>query len=348
MTGTFFLIGSAGTGTLEIHSGTLTSSDNFNLAAYRGSTGTVVLSGGLLDSHNNLYIGLGDTSLGTSGETTAEMTVLGTAALNVRSTLFLGTIAGVKGTLNLVGSQGKVKTQNITLGADGTFNFLADNSGVPTINVTGTAMLNAGTLKMGVYGGAAFFHSTDEQMLLSANALQNKIFDESSIWNIRVENNQLLAKLSHDGNVLRQGETYEKVASTSSIAFDPVESGWIVLEGFKGNAQLSLTLNETDGLEDFVYWMNELYAANSSDGDFAVTMADGKLFFQLSLDHEENVFAWDFSDYNAANQTHFAVTGIRTAQVPEPTTGVLLLSAGLFFCILSFRYRGKRKNDKIF
>ncbi|MDO4585280.1 MAG: prolyl oligopeptidase family serine peptidase [Planctomycetia bacterium] len=336
LTGEYLLVGSRGEGFVHLSSGQITAKSNFNIGVYRGGKGDVLVTGGTLAAVD-MNIGLGET---TGAESlppgTGILTLMGNSTLKLSGKLNVGNVHNSEegvGTLNLVGStargEGKWESRTFTVGTKGTVQFLADATGLPTLTVAEEANIANGTWNLGLYGAVAAFSQTAPVTILDTGNLtgwEEGAWRNNGLWKIAQSGNDLVATLDES---LKLGT----VSSNFQIAFEmPAEKGWLEISPTDdATLLLELILAGDGNLVDLAEWMNAEFQKNPLTRSMKVVSSDRSLMIQSFSLGNSHVLGWDFTSYNAQNDTSFAVSSV--ANVPEPETGTFLLMTLVGFLI---------------
>jgi hypothetical protein len=285
----------ASTGLFTQTGGTIggTTRPNVQIALGAPSTGTYVMRGGILKANNLTDNGSG-----------------GTAMLKVQ---------GGAGTIDVSGAM-------TFTGANSTLAVEIGSTGLTPINVTGTGTANVGTstkLTAGVYGGAGFnSNNTFTLLQVATGSVSGTLVDQTGpLWDIASSPASRI-----DLTLAAAAERAQLNLGTGLVTGLNDSFGWVdVLPGsYTGSAfPLGITLAGSGSESALATWMTS--AGLNAVADEAASMI---VLRDLPTPVGQSDFFWDFSAYNAANGTSFAVTGLQV--VPEPSSLALFLSLAVF------------------
>ena len=293
------IVGSSGTGTLNVASGGLVSADGLNLGNASTGIGTVNVTGtdSTIDSTSLIYVG-------NSGA--GELNISAGGSVSTGNTFNIGNFIGSEGTVNVSGSLSSLTTSvDLQLGGFG--------GGIGTLNVSDGGRVSVGTLdellirESGLLTGGGGFISGD---VINAG----EIAPGNSFGTLNLEDDltlQSTSLLSFELGGLLQGIDYDFLDVT----------GLVTLGG-------ELDIFILDGFENFISPTDtfEILSSLSLTGTF-FGLSNGQTF--LTADSH------GFFDVQYTTNSVFLTNFV----IPEPGTYGLLMGLGVLAIVIVRRRR---------
>jgi hypothetical protein len=203
-----------------------------------------------------------------------------------------------------------------------TLRYTLTNTGVTQINVTDNITHFDGNLDVDLAGGAALLNSASHTLISGTailNGGDNSIFSEG-LWN----------KSNPGGNsvaVTLDPADQKPFSSTSGLSpeFAGATQGWVNITGLTPGNELDVHLDvqTTASLNTLLNFLN------TNGHDAALSTMGGPYDIMLSFIPTATTtnFAWDFTDFDALNNSTTTVSRVATA--PEPASVALWLALGV-------------------
>jgi hypothetical protein len=225
-------------------------------------------------------------------------------------------------TVRIQGGLGTISVDHYALdSANAVLNPQVGNTGLTTIAPTTSAAMNGG-LDADVYGAVALLGQPTYDVLTVgagtiAGAAGLAIVDDEGLW--QTNKNTATTALQIWLDPAAKKGTFPL---GGGLGGGGAEAGWFEITGAMAGQEFGLDvfLSGPGSVSDLAAWMQAAgLDATGNEANRSIRLAG------LAGDQVAN-FAWDFSDYNGANDTGFGLAGTNT--VPEPATALLLALAG--------------------
>ncbi len=369
------VVGLNGDGTFTQTGGTVNASGRLHVAGGGASNSSYVLQDGIVNVGQHLVIGDNGTGLfeqsggtvnvannmglyiGDQSSSTGTYRISG-GALNVGA-IRRGGHAGNTSTLHVQGAAATINTVNEYNVNDANATIIAEiaNAGISTVNV-GTNATVGGSVDVDLYGGVAFTESKTFDLIAAAGSVSGSVTQidpEAGIdWEVTTTSNTLQAAMTGPGQAtITPGYggalTHVSVNGGAGAAED-----YITVNGIRAAEPLyvlmaveddggQLTDTELDALAGYIASGGQPVTVIADDPFFSALL--GNTIYDLAFNYQpagigSGYFAWDLTDYDAANDgvSGLVVTDLAVG-VPEPSTLALAVLAMLGLVAVARRRR---------
>lgn len=224
-------------------------------------------------------------------------------------------------------------TSRLTLGSNvqtGILSINASETGLGQVDAAAITLYAGSTIRVGVDHGIAMIRNYTDAGYEVLKTASNITLNASDVWTLDTTTSGSLRTTTATLNeAFRQEGTLRTGGDTVDISDALRESGWIEAD-FGQDTLVNLTFTGLDTMTEsqlLADWLSE-----GTDDAFSASVAGLGILTLSDLLPGTGVFAWDFSEFNAANGLNVGLLSA-TAYVPEPSAMVLLfLGCFLVFC----------------